>query len=274
MTNNIFLSWSGKLSNAIAYAFHQYLPIILQNSSSFFSPESIEKDADWFNKIKAELINVKTGIIFLTKENIKSEWIILEAGGILSKGSICVLLCDLDISDLKDNNSFFQYLNVTKLNDKLDLLKLFLTLKKVISPDVSDDVVNATFDKFYEDLKQAAENNKAQAISMRPDNSFASLAGKWKLEYTKLDGSFRGQEFLRLDNDGKYYLTISGSDKYYFQLNILKSKDSNYVWQKIQIIDEKPTDMVHSVESLKLEGGKVLLGTDTSGYNLKYSKIE
>ncbi|GAB2792501.1 hypothetical protein GCM10027275_41790 [Rhabdobacter roseus] len=275
MTNNIFLSWSGTLSNAVAYAFHQYLPVILQNSASFFSPESIAKDADWFNKIKTELVSVKTGIIFLTKENINSEWIILEAGGILSKGSICVLLCDLDISDLKDSKSFFQYLNVTKLNNKPDLLKFFVTLKNVISPDVSDDVIKLTFDKFYEDLKDEVENNRTKAINMTPETStFAKLTGRWKLEYKKMDGTFRGQEFLRIDDSGKYYLSVAGDEKYYFQLNVLSSDASRFVWQKIQTIDEKPSELVHSIEDLTLENGVLLRGSDTSGFKLTYTKIE
>ncbi|NIJ55213.1 hypothetical protein FHS68_004400 [Dyadobacter arcticus] len=75
MANNVFLSWSGKLSNSIAFAFYEHLPFILQNSSSFFSPESIEKDSVWFNRVITELYEIETGIVFLTKENIKSEWI-------------------------------------------------------------------------------------------------------------------------------------------------------------------------------------------------------
>jgi len=38
-SNNIFLSWSGKLSNVIAYSFSKYLPLIVQNSKVFFSPD-------------------------------------------------------------------------------------------------------------------------------------------------------------------------------------------------------------------------------------------
>lgn len=278
MENNIFLSWSGKLSNAIAYAFHQYLPIVIQNSKSFFSQESLTKDSDWFNRIQKELYHVKTGIIFLTKENINSEWIILESGGLLSKGSICVLLCDIDISYLKANNSFFQYLNVTKLNDHADLFKLFKTLKGIISPDVNDEVIQKTFDKFYNDLKEVIENSIERVVGEIPDISvFTKLIGSWKLSYTKLDRSFKGEETLHIDHDGKYFLVSSGSGqkKYYFQLNVLDSNEKDVVWQKVQIIDEKVTNMVHSIEKLSFHNdNKLLMGSDTLGYELTYIKIE
>ena len=38
--------------------------------------------------------------------------------------------------------------------------------------------------------------------------------------------------------------------------------------------DEVPSEMVHSVENLKLETEKVLSGSDTLGYKLIYTKIE
>jgi len=45
---NIFLGDSGRLSNAVAYAFYDCLPDLFQGSEVFISNEQIDKGQDWF----------------------------------------------------------------------------------------------------------------------------------------------------------------------------------------------------------------------------------
>lgn len=146
MRKKIFFSWSKNSSLTIANAFYEFMPQIISVSQKniFFSPNTILKDATWFNEIQIGLSEAETGIVFLTKDNIKEEWMLFEAGGIFSKGSLCVLLCDFDVSYLKEKDSCFQNLNVTQLNDKEDLFKLFDTIRLAISPDTESKITRNT----------------------------------------------------------------------------------------------------------------------------------
>jgi hypothetical protein len=271
-TSNIFLSWSGKVSNAIALSFNTYLPYIIQASNPFFSPEGISKDESWFKKINSELISSKTGIVFLTKENLSKDWIFFESGGIFSKGSLCVLLCDCEIAHLKEKKSIFQHLNVTSITDRKDLLRLFHTINGVISPNVDQKIIDRTFDKYFDEFQ--TELNESLNNTKTPEMDTSTLEGKWNLKYKSRIGPFEGGENLRLTKDGKYYLE-DGGERYYFQLNVLRNDGASFVWQKLRVADEHPTDEVHSVENVKMtNGGTILQGEDTLGYTLIYTKVE
>lgn len=279
-SNNVFLSWSEKISNAVAFTFSKYLPIIIQNARPFFSPQGIKKDEDWFNKIKSELISSKSGIIFLTKENLCKDWILFEAGGVFSKNSLCILLCDdIDLGYLKDNNSLFQYLNYTMLKNKEDVLSLFKTVNNAISPHVNEQVIESTFNKYYDDFKRELDEALVRTINVENntfnvENNTLLFEGQWQLIYTPRNRNENNYENLVITKDGKYKIKEGNSERYYFQLNVLKSDSRSIIWQKLKVVDNNPTDEVHSVEDLQIgSNDSILEGEDTIGFKIRYTKI-
>lgn len=274
MAKKIFFSWSNNISLTIANAFYEFMPQIIPVSQKniFFSPNTILKDATWFKEIQLGLTNAETGIVFLTKENIKEEWILFEAGGLFSKGSLCVLLCDLDVPYLKEQDSFFENLNVTRLNDKEDLFKLFDTIAIAISPDTESKITRKHFDTYFHELKEKLdryiEKDKGGIIG-----DFNDFADYWHLKYQK--GKEKGGETLKIDRNGKYFLKHSLKETYYFQLKLLEKTDSKIVWQKFQIEDgHKISNYIHSIETLNFSSDKKnLTGTDTFGYEITYQRF-
>lgn len=271
--NNTFLSWSKLDSNAVAYHFSVFLPQIVQNCFPFFSSDSLKRDTDWFSSIKDELINAQTGVVFLTKENLHEQWILFEAGALMSKNSLCVLLCDLTMAELNDSNSIFKSLNATSLESEKEVLRLFETISEKVSPDVHLDVIRKTFKVFYPELLDSIKSSAQKATSIDSGNAFAQFVGTWKLAFRKT-GGYEDSEVFELLPDGRYLFKPSRENN--FRLKILEHTDTNVVWQKIKLNKDGKEEYVHSVENLVIKANNLthMTGTDTLGYVLNYVKVE
>ena len=66
----VFVSWSGELSCKMAEVLKKWLPCMLQSVEVFFSPEDIEKGANWDQTLATELSQSNYGIICLTQDNV------------------------------------------------------------------------------------------------------------------------------------------------------------------------------------------------------------
>lgn len=76
----IFLSWSGRQSHAVALALQDFLRSVMQATKPWVSSEDIEKGARWSATVGQQLEEISFGIICLTPENIARPWINFEAG--------------------------------------------------------------------------------------------------------------------------------------------------------------------------------------------------
>ncbi len=83
----VFISWSGKRSNALAVALKGWLPLILQYVKPWVSEKDISAGDRWARAIAGELETSNFGILCVTPENLRSEWILFEAGA-LSKSML------------------------------------------------------------------------------------------------------------------------------------------------------------------------------------------
>lgn len=77
----IFLSWSGPQSREVAQAFNDWLPGMFPGAEPFFSPD-IEKGSRWDEELTHALSGTSVGLVCLTRENLKSEWIHYEVGAL------------------------------------------------------------------------------------------------------------------------------------------------------------------------------------------------
>lgn len=79
---DIFLSWSGERSRKAAEAFHRWLPDVLQSVRPWMSSEDICSGSGWNQQIRDALNKSNFGIVFVTRDNQNSDWLMFEAGAL------------------------------------------------------------------------------------------------------------------------------------------------------------------------------------------------
>jgi hypothetical protein len=107
----VFLSWSGARSHAVARAFHEWLPSVVQQADPWISSDSISKGDTWLSQVREALdASNGVGLFFLTNESLSSEWLLFEAGGIAALGQkrVCTVCIDMAPGQLKPPLNFFQ----------------------------------------------------------------------------------------------------------------------------------------------------------------------
>jgi hypothetical protein len=154
----VFISWSGVLSRQLAEAFHQWLPGALQSVSPYFTPSDIEKGDRWNNEISKELEGSDVGILFLTRENVGSPWLLYEAGALskrLEKPKVCPITVGIGHADLSGPLRQFQ---ATEFNEE-DFRKLLKTINKASGEAaLKDGVVDDVFDMWWPRLEERFNN--------------------------------------------------------------------------------------------------------------------
>lgn len=79
---SVFISWSGRRSQKLAQALHDWLPQVVQKVTPWMSSEDISAGARWANLIAGQLETTGFGIVCLTRENLIAPWVHFEAGAI------------------------------------------------------------------------------------------------------------------------------------------------------------------------------------------------
>ncbi len=161
----VFISWSGELSKKLGEVFRTWLPTAIQNVKPYFTPDDIEKGARWSSEIAKELEDSKIGIFFLTRENLKSSWLLFEAGALsktLDKSHVCLILFGVGNTDLPGPLSQFQ---TTKFK-KSEIKKLMKTINsalenKKLAVDVLDQVFDMWWPKLDEQIREILQAQEA-----------------------------------------------------------------------------------------------------------------
>jgi hypothetical protein len=71
---DVFLSWSGPQSKAIATILHAWIPQVIQAVEPWMSSE-IDKGRKWSQQISDRLGATAFGIICLTRDNLMAPWV-------------------------------------------------------------------------------------------------------------------------------------------------------------------------------------------------------
>jgi hypothetical protein len=161
---NVFLTWSGSQSEAIATAWYEWLPLVLQSVIPFFSSEDVRKGSRWAEVIGDRLKATSFGLICLTRENLAHPWIYFEAGAIAHAqgGRVAVVLSDLTKGELPGPLQQFQ---ATNLTDPEDVYKLLRDLNAVTPTPLDERRLRTQFDKYWPDLSSALESIAATSPS-------------------------------------------------------------------------------------------------------------
>lgn len=167
----VFISWSGTSSRMVAEALSDWLQRAIQAVKPFYSPD-IDKGAKWSNEIDNALEGTRFGIVCLTPDNLKSEWIHYESGA-LSKtkdASIWTFLLSLKPSDVKQPLGRFQH----TLAEKAEVLKMLKSinakLTEVGSESLKDNLLEEIFEETWSKLELRL-NEAKKAIEIQINKS-------------------------------------------------------------------------------------------------------
>ena len=100
----VFISWSGERSGAIALALRDWLPKVLNSVKPWMSQTDIIRGTRWDPAISTHLEKAKAGIFCLTPENLNNKSVLFEAGAIsknVQDSRVYTLLSDIDPANLE-----------------------------------------------------------------------------------------------------------------------------------------------------------------------------
>lgn len=149
----VFLSWSGEHSRALAEAYKAWIETLPLRIETFISSKDIASGTRNAQAIHDELDSTSFGILFLTKENLGSEWIHFEAGAIsksVERGRIVPLCFGVKISELKAPLSQFQ----ARLFNRSGALALCQDLNQASEATVASEAIVTAFDRGWESLER------------------------------------------------------------------------------------------------------------------------
>jgi hypothetical protein len=169
---DIFITWSGPRSFAVAEALKEYLPMVVNDFSPWLSTADIDKGANWRGELTTALNNARAGIICLTPSNLTAPWLLFEAGAIAKrveeKPLACTLLIGVESSDLSGPLTLFQDTKPTRD----DLLRLIKTLNKALGDEARTETqIEGIFGIVWPKLEERLSNLPSDGPAERPRRS-------------------------------------------------------------------------------------------------------
>ncbi len=176
---NIFLSWSGERSKALAIELSAWLKLVIQNLKPWISSQDIHKGDRWFSKIGQQLKCCDIGLICVTPENIDASWLLFEAGALskqLGESKVCPILLGMSPEDLEGPLAQFQATSLSKE----DMEKLVVTLNDELKDlKIDSPVLKRTFETFWPELEKAIlKITKIPIQSSNFETVIKALSGK------------------------------------------------------------------------------------------------
>ena len=147
MAMQVFFSWSGARSKAVATHFADWLSQVVQTVDPWISSD-IDKGTRWSPEVSGRLEGSRVGVVCLTRENLNSPWILFEAGA-LSKTKdayVCTLLLDLLPTDVQQPLGQFQHTT----RDKKDIYQLVRTINKAVERGSERALPEQRLDEVFE----------------------------------------------------------------------------------------------------------------------------
>lgn len=166
----VFISWSGARSRAVADALRNWLPTVTNAVEPWLSSTDIDKGARWGTDVAKRLQTSSVGIFCLTPGNLSAPWILFEAGALsklVSNTFVCPYLIGVNNADVTGPLSQFQ---ATTAN-RVDTEALVMTINRALEKPLGEDHVRKAFDKWWPDLeaKLSSLPDEAPAEPTRTD---------------------------------------------------------------------------------------------------------
>lgn len=135
---NVFISWSGERSKCLAEVLRHWLKQLINALDPWISVADIGNGTRWRDHVAARLKTSDIGIICLTPGNLRSEWLLFEAGALskaIETAYVCPLLIDLEPSDISGPLAQFQ---ATRANRE-EIKKLVWTINSALGLNARPD---------------------------------------------------------------------------------------------------------------------------------------
>ena len=150
----VFISWSGDRSRAVAELLDEWIQCVLQAIRPWMSSKDIDRGSLWFSEITDQLKDTKIGVVCLTKDNLNKPWILFEAGALakgLSSSRVCTFLIDLEATDVGNPLAQFNH----TLPDKDGLYELVRTLNSSLGEhSLREKVLEQVFDTYWPQFEE------------------------------------------------------------------------------------------------------------------------
>jgi hypothetical protein len=166
----LFISWSGKRSQALAQAIRDWLPLILHYVQPWLSEADISAGERWAEVVAKELETTNFGLLCVTRENLASPWVLFEAGSLaksLQGSRVIPLLLELDFSDISGPLAQFQ----AKKVDRAGLSEVVMSINQAAEHPVPDVRVSQLFDALWPQLEKQLGSLPKQASGAKPVRS-------------------------------------------------------------------------------------------------------
>jgi|GEM_PF-3469495 len=167
----VFVSWSGETSRGVAELLKKWLPAIIQSTQVFFSPEDIDKGANWDSVIRDELNSSSYGIVCLTPQNVDAPWINFEAGAIANTldSRVSALMIGINPSDISGPLVRYQATCI----EKSDFFKLIKGINASTESPIDSSVLQTSFEaawpQLYRGLREFEKNVKPKRGTKRDE---------------------------------------------------------------------------------------------------------
>jgi len=93
---NVFLSWSGKVSQHVATVLRKWLPYMLHSVKPFMSAVDIRAGERWSDDLSHELKETQYGIVCVTPFNVHKPWMNFESGALAHLPTLSPFLFRVD----------------------------------------------------------------------------------------------------------------------------------------------------------------------------------
>jgi hypothetical protein len=160
--SKIFLCWSKRRSRVIAEAWDRLLPEIMEGIQPVLSTE-FQKGKEWSQLLRRDLDKARTGVVFLTPENVDAPWIHFEAGALATavgnrNGDLFTYVYGCDPGSLAGPLSAYQSTVATKE----DTHRLVLNLCRALHREPPNEVA---YGIWWVKLEEVLDNIREPAIA-------------------------------------------------------------------------------------------------------------
>ncbi|MFD0276214.1 toll/interleukin-1 receptor domain-containing protein [Kitasatospora sp. NPDC127111] len=166
----VFISWSGRHSEAVAELLQEWLEQILQPVDFWMSSEDIAFGSRWFQEISSELDDANFGIVCLTPSNLKSLWITFESGALakrVDRARLVPFCIDLEPRDITGPLSNFQAIQMKRDSLRKLIRDINNEAERQVPERTISSLFNATWDEFYDSIADA-KSEASEASLMAP----------------------------------------------------------------------------------------------------------
>ncbi len=165
----VFISWSGAVSQSVAVALRDWLPQVIQALEPWIS-QDMEKGVPWAREIAERLDSTSFGIVCVTPSNMTAPWLTFEAGSLskpLETARVATVLHGLESGDVKPPLGIFQH---TKTTDEADMRRLVGDINLALGDRcLANSLLDQAFQRCWPEL-----NAKLEAISIDAEDGVNS----------------------------------------------------------------------------------------------------